>query len=156
MDKVLEGITGQLESHLEERPDLFLVDIIKKGNDRSAKILVLVDGDEGLSIDECAEISRKLSRYIDENLELANPLTLEVSSPGLDHPISSLRQYMKNIGKNIRVLKQDGSQLEGKLTEASEEKILIEKTLDKKKKLTDLKEIYMEDINKTIVLISFK
>lgn len=156
MEKVAEKIRVQLDEILESEEKLFVVDLVLKGNNRGGKIIVLLDGDEGISIDQCASISRRLSRYMDEHVELESPLTLEVSSAGLDHPITMLRQYEKNVGKDIKSTLVDGSEVTGKLLSANEEAIVVEVTTDKKKKLTEEKKIDFKEVNKTIVLISFK
>ena len=156
MEKVVENLRVQLGEILKSEEDLFLVDFIFKGSGRGGKLTILLDGDNGISIDQCASISRRLSRFMDENIELESPLTLEVSSAGLDHPISMLRQYQKNVGKNIKTTLNDSTEVEGKLLSATDDQITIEVLKDKKKKLTEERNINFEDINKTIVLISFK
>jgi len=156
LEKVVENLRVQLGEILKSEEDLFLVDFIFKGSGRGGKLTILLDGDNGISIDQCASISRRLSRFMDENIELESPLTLEVSSAGLDHPISMLRQYQKNVGKNIKTTLNDSTEVEGKLLSATDDQITIEVLKDKKKKLTEERNINFEDINKTIVLISFK
>ncbi len=156
MEKVVENLRVQLDEILKSEETLFLVDFIFKGSGRSGKLTILLDGDDGISIDQCASVSRRLSRFMDENIELESPLTLEVSSAGLDHPISMLRQYQKNVDKNIKTTLNDGTEIEGKLLSATDEEIVVEVLKDKKKKLTEERNINFEDINKTIVLISFK
>ena len=156
MEKVVENLRVQLDEILKSEEALFLVDFIFKGSGRSGKLTILLDGDDGISIDQCASVSRRLSRFMDENIELESPLTLEVSSTGLDHPISMLRQYQKNVDKNLKTTLNDGTEIEGKLLSATDKEIVIEVLKDKKKKLTEERNINFEDINKTIVLISFK
>ncbi len=156
MEKVVEKLQAELENILQTEEKLFLVDIVAKGNNRSGKIIILLDGDEGISIDQCASISRRLSRYMDEHIELESPLTLEVSSAGLDHPLSMLRQYHKNIGKQVKTVLIDGKEITGTLQAADEEAITLEVVKDKKKKLTEETKVNFKEISKTIVLISFK
>lgn len=156
MENTVEKIRVQLDKILETEEDLFLVNFVEKGNSRVGKLVILLDGDNGVTIDQCASISRRLSRFMDENIELERPLTLEVSSAGLEYPILMLRQYHKNIGKNIKTTLKSGEEVEGKLLEATEKEVAIEVLKDKKKKLTEEVRINFLDINKTIVLISFK
>ena len=155
-ESIVDKIRTVVEESLASHEDLFLVDIVKKGNDRSGKVIVLLDGDQGISIDQCAKVSREVSHFIDEEIELNEPLTLEVSSAGLDHPLKSKRQYVKNIGKNVKVTLSDQSQVEGKLKKVDDEAVELEVLIDKKKKTTEAEVINFEDINKTIVLVSFK
>lgn len=155
-ENIVDKIQTVVEQVISEQEDLFLVDIIKKGNDRSGKVIVLLDGDQGISIAQCAKVSREVSHFIDEEIELSEPLTLEVSSAGLDHPLKLNRQYVKNIGKNIKVTLNDQSKVEGQLKKVEEASIEIEILIDKKKNTTESKVINFVDINKTIVLVSFK
>ncbi|MFY0651352.1 MAG: ribosome maturation factor RimP [Cyclobacteriaceae bacterium] len=154
MEKVIEQLKIEVNKLLEEDEKLFLVDFVHKGNDRVGKLIILLDGDEGVTIDQCASISRRLSRYIDENMELSSPLTMEVSSAGLDHPITLLRQYKKNVGKNIKVNLVAGEEIEGKLLAVDDEGIEVEQV--KEKKIREERRVIFKDITKTIVLISFK
>lgn len=156
MENAVEKIRVQLNTILETEENLFLVDFIEKGNNRAGKLIMLLDGDNGVTIDQCASISRRLSRFMDENVELESPLTLEVSSAGLEHPLLMLRQYHKNVGKNVKTTLKSGEEIEGKLLEATQNEVAIEVLKDKRKKLTEEVRIDFIDINKTIVLISFK
>ncbi|SMD36088.1 ribosome maturation factor RimP [Reichenbachiella faecimaris] len=155
-ESIVDQIQTLVESILSEQEDLFLVDIIKKGNDRSGKLIVLLDGDQGITIEKCSEVSRAVSHFIDEEIELNEPLTLEVSSAGLDHPLKLNRQYVKNIGKNVKVTLNDKSIVEGQIKRVEDASIELEVLIDKKKKTTETKVINFADINKTIVLVSFK
>lgn len=156
VSKLVDQIRTVVNEALAEQEDLFLVDIIKKSNAISGKMIILLDGDQGISIEQCSKVSRTVSQFIDEEIELADPLTLEVSSAGLDHPLSMNRQYVKNIGKNVKVTMNNQEILEGKLKGATKKSIEIEILIDQKKKQTESKTIDFVDINKTIVLVSFK
>ncbi|MGL1886506.1 MAG: ribosome maturation factor RimP [Reichenbachiella sp.] len=156
MKTVVENIEKWVNDQLADQEDLFLVDIIKKGNSDVAKVVILIDGDNGVPIEKCVEISRNISRRIDEEMELIDPLTYEVSSPGLDHPLKFQRQYVKNIGKSLSITLNDKSQTEGKITSVQDNSVELEIVLDKKKKKTELKSFDFKDINKAIILVSFK
>lgn len=137
---------------------LFLVDVLVSHANAGQKIVVYVDGDEGVSIDTCAEISRSLATILEEEDMIDSQYTLEVSSPGLDQPLKSARQYRKNVGRNIKVLLQDNQVIKGKLLEVNEEKITIDEEIKNAKKKTETKErvIAFDHIRKTNVLASFK
>jgi ribosome maturation factor RimP len=64
---------------------------------------VFVDTDEGITITQCAEISRDLGAELDMKSVINEPYELEVSSPGIDKPLKLLRQYKKNIGRRYKV-----------------------------------------------------
>lgn len=146
-----ERIGVLAEEIISGDPNIFLVDIVLKGHPGSQKLLVLIDGDEGLSIDQCAQISRLLGKKIEEEDLIEGKYTLEVSSPGLDMPITLFRQYRKNIGRNLKIELKNGEKISGKLLKADESKIELEPT---GKKIP--MEIKIEEINRTFVEVSFK
>lgn len=66
-------------------------------------IQIFVDTDEGITIAQCAEISRELGAALDVQNIINEPYELEVSSPGIDKPLKLLRQYRKNVGRKYAV-----------------------------------------------------
>lgn len=134
----------------------FLVDIIISSKSGPKKVLVLLDGDEGITIDDCAKLSRTLGFHIEEQELIEDAYRLEVSSPGLDHPLTLVRQYIKNIGRTVKVTLKDGRQVAGELKEADDSKIVIaeEKKEGKKKTVEDIT-LLLESINKTEIQIKF-
>ena len=83
--------------------DAFLVDIQIVPNTNRTAIQVYIDTDKGITIDQCAAISRELSSAIDLQNIIQGSYVLQVSSPGLEKPLRLLRQYQKNLGRNYRV-----------------------------------------------------
>ena len=118
-----QKITEWLEQELELQK-LFLVDvqILPAG-----KILIFVDGDENVTIEQCAHISRYLERYLDVEEGVPESYTLEVSSPGMNNPLKLPRQYKKRIGHILDVTRIDGSSEEVILLDADDMKIVVEK-----------------------------
>lgn len=105
----------------------FVVDItVKPGN----KIIVLLDNDNGVSIADCVAMSRHIEFNLDREKD---DFELNVMSPGLTEPFKILRQYQKNIGKQVDVVtKENNKKITGKLITATEAGILIEsKSKDK-------------------------
>ena len=152
-----ELVKQLIDEAVAENPSLFLVDwSISPDN----AIEILVDGDEGLSIDEIVRISRHVEHNLDR--EEAD-FSLNVSSAGVGNPLMMPRQYKKNIGKNLKVTKIDGTKdLEGELASADEEGILLKwtarepKTVGKGKQTVEKKErINYSEIKKAIVKITF-
>ena len=137
---------------------LFLVNIEISENKGPKKVRVLVDSDEGLSIDHCAALSRKIAQAIEEKELIENAFTLEVSSPGLDYPLKFRRQYLKNIGRRLRVLLNDDNEKTGELMRVAEDSIVVNaEQKAKSRKITCVEtEINFSDIKKTNVLVSFK
>lgn len=149
-----------LQPYLNE-DQYFIVDIQVSSSRTHAKITVLLDSDTGITIDECAAISRRLGNQLEElNVFDGGAFTLEVSSPGIDQPLTLKRQYRKNIGRDIAVTMDDGQIRVGKLEDANEERIVIRETPAKKPKKTDPPvepvEIPFAAIKKTTIQVSFK
>jgi ribosome maturation factor RimP len=149
-----EEIRKLAESRLA--PGQFLVDVIVSSKKGPGKVLLLVDADQGMTIDDCAEISRQLSKALDESPLLTDAYMLEVSTPGVDQPLKLKRQYVKNIGRKLRVKLADTIR-EGRLTEVNDERIVLaEETGTGKKKETVNVEVSFSAIEKAFVLVSFK
>lgn len=156
MKELTDAVKELAERHLEDE-SFFIVDVISKGVTGKTKVLVLLDRDQGVNIDDCASLSRKLAEDIELEDIIDVAYILEVSSPGLDHPLSSIRQFKKNIGRRLRVTLTAGTQLEGSLNNVSDTSILIgAEKKEKKKNVVEEKEISFADIEKANVLVSFK
>lgn len=144
-----------VEEKIADRPDLFLVDVKMHVN---GKLAILVDGDHGVAIADCVAISRHVGYHLEEENTIEQAYNLEVSSPGLDTPLQSIRQYNKNIGRSVSIKLTDGSKREGKLLSADESAIIIEEKVKEKGKKAQSVEnsIPLDQISETKVLISFK
>jgi ribosome maturation factor RimP len=140
---------------IADKPNLFLVDVKMHSN---GKLIILVDGDNGIGIDDCVAISRHVGFHLEEENVIETAYNLEVSSPGLDAPLTLLRQYVKNIGRNLGIKMADGTKREGKLSSITEDAIVIEEKVKEKGKKIELVEsvIPIDQIAETKVLISFK
>ena len=137
-------------------PRQYLVDVIIKGHKGPQKVLIVIDGDRGVTIDDCANLSRELSKTFDDAQFFDESYMLEVSTPGLDQPLKLKRQYFKNIGRRLRVVTKQQEE-EGKLLAVSDVQIQLEKEIGAgKHKETKVVEIPFIDIEKTFVLVSFK
>jgi ribosome maturation factor RimP len=153
MTDVLEKIIALTEPLLADS-DMFIVNVkIKPTNN----VKLYLDADSGLSISKSATVNRKLHTLIEEaNLFPEGDFSLEVSSPGVDEPLNSLRQYKKNIGRTVLITPagEDAKDVLGVLKEATEEKVVLEVKIPKKKE-TEMVEIPFSDIKKTVVQIIF-
>lgn len=107
--KVLEIIQDALNG-----TDKFLVNL-KITNDN--RIFVDIDGDEGILIDDCIELSRTIENSLDRDVE---DFELNVSSAGADSPLKLPRQYRRNIGRQLQVETLDGEKVTGRLEEADD------------------------------------
>jgi len=148
-------VTELVEEKIADRPDLFLVSVKMHSN---GKLVILVDGDKGIGIADCAAISRHVGFHLEEKNVIENAYNLEVSSPGIDAPLVLPRQYTKNVGRQLAIKMTDGSKREGKLTGMTEDAVVIEETKKEKGKKAEIVEsaVPLAEITETKVLISFK
>ncbi len=127
-----EQIEKLVHEAIEE--EFFLVSVsIKKGN----VIEVLLDGDNGISIQKCVEVSRHIEGSFDRDIE---DFELSVSSAGLGRAFKVHRQYTKNIGREVEVNPKNDKPVKGLLTKVDDEGFDIEvktkeKLENKKKKV---------------------
>lgn len=151
MSDVLEKIK-LLTEPLLEGTDMFIVNVkIKPTNN----IKLYLDADSGLSVGKSAEINRKLYKLIEaEAMYPDGDFSLEVSSPGVDEPLLSDRQYKKNIGRSVLITPAEGKDILGVLKEVQEDKLVLEVKVPKKKETT-MVEVPLTDIKKTVVQITF-
>jgi ribosome maturation factor RimP len=128
----IQAITAMMQQLLEGNPEYFLVDIrIKPTNN----VKIALDSDTGVLIDKCVSYNRKLYKLVEESgMYPEGDFSLEVSSPGLDEPLKMHRQYVKNTGRNVEVVLNDGSRTEGKMVTVTENEIVVEETRGKNKK----------------------
>lgn len=122
------------------------------------KVLILLDGDQGVSIDQCAQVSRHVGNKLEEENMIEHAYTLEVSSPGIDYPLKFNRQYVKNIGRSLSLKMNDGKRREGKLMAVNEREIQMEEKIKEKGKKAkiELAVIPFEEITEAKVTINFE
>ena len=146
-NEIIKTVEGILQPLLAEEPGYFLVDIrIKPTNN----IKVFIDGDQGISIEKCVRYNRALYRKLEEMALFPDgDFSLEVSSPGLDEPLKLLRQYKKNVGRQVELVLQDGSKTEGRLLEVTEDGVIVEETKGKNKKKEVINHTFLFDNIKT-------
>jgi ribosome maturation factor RimP len=153
--QVENRVKALVEEKIADRPELFLVAIKMLP---SNKLIIHVDGDEGISIQDCAAISRHVGFHLEEENTIEKAYNLEVSSPGVGEPLLLNRQYHKNIGRELSVKLNEGVVKEGKLIAVTDNNITIEEKVKEKGKKVQLVETQIEfnTIVETKVLISFK
>jgi ribosome maturation factor RimP len=150
---ITETRVSEIVCNCLKETDKFPVTIsVKPGN----KISVFIDGDTGITIDDCKALSRHIESQFDRDLE---DFELSVSSSGLDMPFRLLRQYQKNRGRQIEIVLMDGTKLQGILQKADEHEIEIEQIINKKSKKDDndkIQRVPLSQIKETRCMISFK
>ena len=150
-EKVFSLITEELQNN----SSLFLVDL---SISESYKITVTLDGDNGITLQDCIDVSRALENKLDREEQ---DFSLEVASAGVSSPLKLVRQYKKNIGRTLKV-KTASETIEAKLETANEENITLVWTAREPKKIGKGKEtvehkqdIPYSEIKEAIVTIIF-
>ena len=151
--EITEAQVGQWVEEILDDQTIFLVETLIKGDKGGKKkIIIYLDGDKGLTIDQCSAVSRKLGSKLEEDPQLS-AFTLEVSSYGVGKPLKLKRQYHNNLGRKVKLELANGKSEEGTLKEVQENSLTIVK---KKKKETKELTFDFDEINNTQVLVSFK
>ncbi len=148
VESYIEESLGTLFSQADYS-NYFLLEVQGKGS----KYTVFIDSDTGVSFTDLQKISRYLEERLEEDRIVPEDYTLDVSSPGVDRPLKMTRQYVKHIGRKLKVTLNDETVTTGVLTEADETSITL---TTKKKKETNTQEIPFTDIKESVVQISFK
>ncbi len=153
--QVEKRVAALVAEKIADNPSLFLVEVKMLLNN---KLIIHVDGDEGISIQDCAAISRHVGFCLEEENAIEKAYNLEVSSPGVGEPLKLVRQYHKNIGRTISVKLETGETKEGKLLALTDVSIDLEENIKQKGKKAKLAQIQIafNNIVEKKVLISFK
>ena len=150
--KKMERLRKIVEEVVGSDPTLFVVDFFLKGTSGNQKLLIIIDGDNGVNIDHCSMVSRKVGAILEEEDLISGKYFLEVSSPGLDHPIKLRRQYEKNVGRQLNVEKNDGEIVSGKLLKVESDTLILETSNGEKKE----RHMNFDEINQSKIEVSFK
>lgn len=150
-----ETVNQLIEEALQERPSLFLIDF---KIDEANKISIILDGDSGISLQDCIDVSKAIDNNLDRE---ENDFSLEVASAGLSRPLELVRQYKKNIGRNLKV-KTESEEVEALLVAADDNGITLEWKAREPKKIGKGKEtveksvnLPYSDIKEATVIVSF-
>lgn len=123
-----------------EGKSIFLVDLKISTDNR---IVVFIDGDNGVTIEDCRELSRSLEKSLDRDKE---DFDLTVSSYGIDHPLKTLRQYRKNVGRPVVIVTTEGEKHIGTLSAVEEDLIILTPEIVRKKSKTSEEDEIPEEI----------
>ena len=100
---LIESIS-EIASTILQSIDGYLVDVNVRGERGGSIVEVFVDTDKGITADECAQVNRYVSSELEKQNLISGRYRLEVSSPGLDRPLTMVRQYKKNIGRQVKIV----------------------------------------------------
>ncbi|MDR3001347.1 MAG: ribosome maturation factor RimP [Fibromonadaceae bacterium] len=123
-----------------KRAGVYLIEKDLFGVGRRKILRIFIDKDGGVSVENCASTSRYLSEELDkeENASvIEGSYTIEVSSPGLDRPLKTMRDFERNLSKKIRIT-QDGKIIKGVLKSVNGSAIVLETAAAKGKKNTEV------------------
>ncbi|AII51494.1 ribosome maturation factor RimP [Hymenobacter sp. APR13] len=137
--------------------DLFVVDLSVSDAIRP-KITVTLDSEQGLGIDECAKVSRRLAKRIDEAYGEDATYSLEVTSPGADQPLTDPRQYTRHVGRTFSLKLADGTEKTGTLEAIEAEGLQLAEVIKEKSKTKTLPAalVPFASITEARIVISFK
>lgn len=145
-----------LQTALDERQDLFLIDFSLTGDNA---IKIVIDGDNGVLVEDCMFISRAIEHNIDRD---EHDFSLEVLSSGASTPLVLPRQYHKHVGRTLAVKTLDSQNLEGELTNVTDEGVVLSwktrepKSVGKgKETVTKVANVTFGNIKEAIVKIKF-
>ncbi|MFI0491083.1 ribosome assembly cofactor RimP [Flavobacterium sp.] len=150
-----EKINTLLEEALLEKPSVFLIDL--KITD-AFKVIVNLDGDNGVALQDCIDISRAIDANLDREEQ---DFSLEVASVGVGSPLKMVRQYKKNVGRTL-IVKLATETIEAELVEANDNFIILSWKAREPKKLGKGKETVQKrqeipytEIKEAIVTVTF-
>jgi ribosome maturation factor RimP len=120
----------------------YLEDITITSAGRRSMLTVIVDGDTHLSLDQVTVATKAISEIVENIQSLGQaPFTLEVTSPGLDRPLTKPRHWRKNIDRLVSIVLLDGKEIKGRVKDATE----ISATVDEQVvKFSDIKRATLE------------
>ncbi|WP_136667525.1 ribosome assembly cofactor RimP [Flavobacterium sp. H122] len=150
-----EKVEQLLNQAIGENPHLFLIDLTITD---SNKIIVTLDGDNGVQLQDCVNVSRVIENNLDREEQ---DFALEVASAGVAAPLKLVRQYKKNIGRTLKIKTKEKT-FEAELIDASEKNITVEWSSREPKKIGKGKETVLHnekipygDIVEAVVTIIF-
>ena len=140
-----EDISAAITPALEAL-GFYLEDVTITSAGRRSMLTVIVDGDTHLSLDQVTSATKAIGEIVESVQSLGEtPFTLEVTSPGLDRPLTKVRHWQKNINRLVKVVLLDGSEIKGRIKDVNEVSAIV-----------DEKNINYSDIKRATLEIEFK
>ncbi len=138
----IENMIEEAVGRIFEEPDFTDCYLIEVARSPSGVVTVYFDSDQGVTLAQCTVLSRRLNALLEEAGFDDPSFSLEVSSPGVDKPLMLWRQYPKHIGRQLKVLRTDGEEIQGILTAVNDETLTLdaEISLDK----SEIRESYVQ------------
>ena len=121
-DRLAEELTGPMDAL---GLDLEAVDLTSAGKRRVLR--VAIDKDGGVTMDDIADATREVSRLLDDTGVMGqHAYTLEVSSPGVDRPLTLPRHWRRNTGRLVKVTFREGEPLTGRITRSDDDGAVLD------------------------------
>lgn len=149
----LKDQISELISPALQQAGYFLEDInvVSPGNHRI--VTVIVDGESALNLDQVTVASKLVSELVDEASFMGEtPFTLEVTSPGIDRPLTLPRHFAKNVTRLLKITKSDGVVITGRITSNTDSDVTLSVT--EKKEVKEVT-VALADIKRAVVEIEF-
>ncbi len=128
MERLKEELAAKFKQSIENKNTEF-VDLEIKGSSRNPVIRVFVDEAGGIAIEKCAAISRELNHLIEAEDIIKTPYRIDVSSPGLDRPLKTARDFARNVGRLVKIAyryDEEDREISGEISHAESEQVVIE------------------------------
>ena len=136
-----EDISAAITPALEAL-GFYLEDVTITSAGRRSMLTIIVDGDTHLSLDQVTSATKAIGEIVESIQSLGEtPFTLEVTSPGLDRPLTKVRHWQKNINRLVKVVMQDGSEVKGRINEVNQASSVVG---EKKVNYSDMKRATLE------------
>jgi ribosome maturation factor RimP len=119
-EQVIELLGGEFA-----RAGYEIEDVVIDGRARPPRITVIADGDAALDLDTVAELSRAAAALLDGHDQAADQYVLEVSSPGVERPLTSEKHFRRARGRKVDLALSDGSQLTGRVGETRDDAVAL-------------------------------
>lgn len=142
LEQVIEPVVASEGLDLEE------LDLSQAG--RRSRLRIIVDADGGVDLDRCAEVSRLVSRTLDDSDVMGEqPYTLEVSSRGVSRPLTLPRHWSRATGRLVRAILLDGADVTGRVVSADDDSAVLD--VD-----GDSRELAYADVRRAKVQVEFR
>lgn len=139
--KIVQPIVTNLNLDLEQ--------ILVRPAGNRLLVKIIVDKDGGISLDDVAQLTAAISEPLEQIAALADPFTLEVTSPGVDRPLTEVKHWQRNVSRLVKVSLTSGESLEGRILEVNEQEISLQ--IKQRTRSIDIK-----DVAKALIQAEFR
>ena len=147
--QVIELLDGEFA-----RAGYEIEDVVIDPRARPPRITVIADGDTALDLDTIAALSRSASTLLDEVENFEGSYVLEVSSPGVDRPLSSEKHFRRARGRKVGLTLADGTQVTGRVGEMADDMLMLVIRDDRARDWT-VRPVPIEQVVKAVVQVEF-